>query len=189
MLGLCEGWSGLAGGRRAGFQPSVVRRLRARAGAVGISSTRRRVERQLDREAQVRSVLRRISIEEDMDRWLLAAGDVGEVLGVAKSRVSDGRAGRPHADAGSRSAGGNTGGRISRPKPGSESALRLRRAPRLALTRQAAAALGMSIKSFERHIQPELRLVRRGELRLIPVREIERWLEDNSDLALEQLGP
>jgi hypothetical protein len=79
---------------------------------------------------------------------------------------------------------------MSRPKPGSESDLRLRRAPRLALTRQeAAAALGMSINSFERHVQPELRLVRRGKLRLIPVREIERWLEDNSDLALEQLGP
>jgi hypothetical protein len=58
------------------------------------------------------------------------------------------------------------------------------------LTRQeAAAALGMSINSFERHVQPELRLVRRGKLRLIPVREIERWLEDNSDLALEPLGP
>jgi hypothetical protein len=58
------------------------------------------------------------------------------------------------------------------------------------LTRQeAAAALGMSINSFERHVQPELRLVRRGKLRLIPVREIERWLEDNSDLALEHLGP
>ena len=68
--------------------------------------------------------------------------------------------------------------------------MRLRRAPRLALTRQeAAAALGMSINSFERHVQPELRLVRRGKLRLIPVREIERWLEDNSDLALDQLRP
>jgi hypothetical protein len=78
---------------------------------------------------------------------------------------------------------------MSRPKPGSESAQRLRRAPRLALTRQeAAAALGMSINSFERHVQPELRLVRRGKLRLIPVHEIERWLDENSDAALEQLG-
>jgi hypothetical protein len=78
---------------------------------------------------------------------------------------------------------------MSRPKQGSESATRLRRAPRLALTRQeAAAALGMSINSFERHVQPELRLVRRGKLRLIPVREIERWLEENSDFVLEQLG-
>jgi hypothetical protein len=46
----------------------------------------------------------------------------------------------------------------------------------------------MSINSFERHVQPELRLVRRGKLRLIPVREIERWLDENSDLTLEQLG-
>jgi hypothetical protein len=61
--------------------------------------------------------------------------------------------------------------------------------PRLALTREeAAAALGMSINSFERHVQPELRLVRRGKLRLIPVREIERWLDENSNLILEQLG-
>jgi hypothetical protein len=58
--------------------------------------------------------------------------------------------------------------------------------PRLALTRaEAAAALGMSINSFERHVQPELRLVRRGSLRLIPVREIERWLAENADLAVE----
>jgi integrase len=58
--------------------------------------------------------------------------------------------------------------------------------PRLALTRgEAAAALGMSINSFERHVQPELRLVRHGSLRLIPVREIERWLAENADLAVE----
>jgi hypothetical protein len=48
---------------------------------------------------------------------------------------------------------------------------------------------GLSINSFERHVRPELRLVRRGKLRLIPVREVERWLEENSDLALEQFGP
>jgi integrase len=71
---------------------------------------------------------------------------------------------------------------MSRPRPGSESAKRLRRALRLALTRQeAAAALGMSINSFERHVQPELRLVRRGKLRLIPLREIERWLDLMAD--------
>jgi hypothetical protein len=46
----------------------------------------------------------------------------------------------------------------------------------------------MSINSFERYVQPELRLVRREKLRLIPVREIERWLEENSDVMLEQLG-
>lgn len=59
-------------------------------------------------------------------------------------------------------------------------------APRLALTRaEAARALGMSIDSFERYVQPELRLVRRGKLRLIPVAEIERWLAENAARALD----
>jgi excisionase family DNA binding protein len=52
---------------------------------------------------------------------------------------------------------------------------------RLALTRaEAAAAIGVSLDSFERHIQHELRVVRRGRLRLVPVRELERWLEANA---------
>lgn len=60
------------------------------------------------------------------------------------------------------------------------------RAPRLALTRaEAARALGMSIDSFERYVQPELRLVRRGKLRLIPVAEIERWLVENASRTLD----
>jgi excisionase family DNA binding protein len=58
--------------------------------------------------------------------------------------------------------------------------------PRLALTRsEAARALGMSMDSFERYVQPELRLVRRGKLRLIPVAEVERWLSENSSRALD----
>lgn len=57
--------------------------------------------------------------------------------------------------------------------------------PRLAVTRsEAAAAMGMSVNSFERHVQPELRVIRRGQLRLYPVRELERWLEANADLTL-----
>jgi len=37
---------------------------------------------------------------------------------------------------------------------------------KLALSRrEAAASLGLSIDSFERYVQPELRLVRRGRLR------------------------
>jgi len=58
-------------------------------------------------------------------------------------------------------------------------------AGRLAITRaEAARALGVSINSFERHVQPELKIVRRGKLRLIPVREIERWLEENAEWTL-----
>lgn len=57
--------------------------------------------------------------------------------------------------------------------------------PRTALTRaEAAASLGMSLNSFERHVQPELRLVRRGKLRLVPLRELEHWLDRNAEHVL-----
>jgi hypothetical protein len=51
--------------------------------------------------------------------------------------------------------------------------------PRLALTRQDARSLGLSLDSFKRYVQPEVRLVRRGRLRLVPVRELHAWLERN----------
>jgi hypothetical protein len=58
--------------------------------------------------------------------------------------------------------------------------------PRLALCREeAAASLGMSLDSFERHVQPTLRLVRLGRMRLVPVRELERWLEQNAQGTLD----
>lgn len=56
--------------------------------------------------------------------------------------------------------------------------------PRLGLTvEEAAEAVGMSESSFKRHVQPELRIVRRGSLRIIPVPEVERWLASNATLA------
>ena len=59
-------------------------------------------------------------------------------------------------------------------------------AERLGYTKQeAAAALGMSVDSFERHVQPELRVVRRGKLRIFSRRELERWLEENQQRTLE----
>jgi hypothetical protein len=59
--------------------------------------------------------------------------------------------------------------------------------PRLALTREeAAAAIGMSLNSFERHVQPTLRLVRLGRMRLVPIRELERWLEVNAARTLDR---
>jgi hypothetical protein len=65
---------------------------------------------------------------------------------------------------------------------------RLKEPRRLALTkREAAAALGMSIDSFERHVQPELRVVRRGRLRLFALFEIERWLRENGAKTIEPL--
>ena len=57
---------------------------------------------------------------------------------------------------------------------------------RLALTRaEAAEALGISVDSFERYVQPEIRLVRRNSIRLIPVGELERWVDENAARALD----
>jgi excisionase family DNA binding protein len=57
---------------------------------------------------------------------------------------------------------------------------------RLALSKhEAADALGVSIDFLEEHVMHELRIVRRGRRRLIPVRELERWLEENALRTLD----
>jgi hypothetical protein len=54
-------------------------------------------------------------------------------------------------------------------------------APAVAVTRGTAAQmLGMSLTTFEQHVQPHIKLIRRGRLRLVPVRELERWVEQNA---------
>ena len=58
--------------------------------------------------------------------------------------------------------------------------------PRLALTRrEAAASLGMSLNHFERKVQPDLKLVLCGQLVLIPVAELERWIQRRARQVLE----
>jgi excisionase family DNA binding protein len=48
----------------------------------------------------------------------------------------------------------------------------------LALTpEQAAVALSMSRDTFDRYVRDELRLVRVGRKVLVPVSELERWLD------------
>lgn len=44
--------------------------------------------------------------------------------------------------------------------------------------------LGVSKKFFDEHVRPELRLVRRGRKVLVPIRELERWLEANAAVTL-----
>lgn len=56
--------------------------------------------------------------------------------------------------------------------------------PRLALTREeAAAAIGVSLSFFAEHVQPELRLVRRGNVRVVPVAALDEWLQRNAERA------
>lgn len=55
---------------------------------------------------------------------------------------------------------------------------------RVTLSKQeAAAALGVSVTFFEDEIAHELKMIRRGRRRLVPVSELERWADKNADLA------
>jgi len=57
--------------------------------------------------------------------------------------------------------------------------------PRVCLTRhEAAQSLGLSLDSFERHVQPEIKMVRRGKLRLVPVTELNRWAERSAEAVV-----
>lgn len=59
--------------------------------------------------------------------------------------------------------------------------------PRIALTpAEAAAAIGVGPDFFDANVAPELRLVRRGRKRLIPVTELERWTAENASRALRE---
>lgn len=49
---------------------------------------------------------------------------------------------------------------------------------------QAAAALGMSVDSFDRYVGPQVRCIRRGRLRLYPVVELQRWADVNAEHLL-----
>jgi excisionase family DNA binding protein len=58
--------------------------------------------------------------------------------------------------------------------------------PRLALTAmEAPQALGVSHDFFREHIAGELRWVRKGRKKLVSLRELERWLEENSSRVFE----
>lgn len=58
--------------------------------------------------------------------------------------------------------------------------------PRLALNPdEAAAAVGISRDHLERHVMPELRVVRSGRRVIVPVRELQRWLDANAAMLLD----
>lgn len=56
--------------------------------------------------------------------------------------------------------------------------------PRIALTPpEAAAAIGVGPDFFNANVAPELRLIRKGRKRLVPVSELERWTAENASRA------
>jgi excisionase family DNA binding protein len=58
--------------------------------------------------------------------------------------------------------------------------------PRVTVTpEEASASLGVSRDFFDEHVKPELRLIRRGRLILIPIRELDRWADENAARVLE----
>jgi hypothetical protein len=50
----------------------------------------------------------------------------------------------------------------------------------------AAQLLSMSRDSFDRYVRDELRLIRRGRLVLVPVRELEAWVTANASRTLPE---
>ena len=60
--------------------------------------------------------------------------------------------------------------------------------PRLALRKpEAAAALGVSDETFDRHVRPSLPVVRLGGTRVYPVSALERWLLENAVAPVDEL--
>lgn len=60
---------------------------------------------------------------------------------------------------------------------------------RLALRRgEAAAALGLSDESFDRYVRPHIRVCRLGALRLYPLVELQRFLDDQASSPLEDVA-
>jgi len=51
---------------------------------------------------------------------------------------------------------------------------------------EAPQALGVSHDFFREHVAGELRWVRRGRKKLVSLRELDRWLEDNSSRVFKE---
>ena len=59
--------------------------------------------------------------------------------------------------------------------------------PRFALTpSEAAASIGVGLDFFDRLVAPDLRVIRKGRKRLIPVTELERWVAENSEPPMSE---
>jgi len=57
--------------------------------------------------------------------------------------------------------------------------------PRVTLTREEAAdSLGMSLDSFERYVQPDIRVIRLGRMMLVAVADLEAWAAEAGERTL-----
>ena len=50
---------------------------------------------------------------------------------------------------------------------------------------EAAESLGVSPDFFRERVLPDLRIVREGRIKLVPLKELDRWLDANATKALE----
>ena len=58
---------------------------------------------------------------------------------------------------------------------------------RVTLNRQEAAeALGISVDSFERYVQPDVKVIRRSKLRLFLRSELAKWAEANAEAPMAE---
>lgn len=68
----------------------------------------------------------------------------------------------------------------------SDAAVKLRatyEVPKLALSiEETCAALGISWDLWDQHVRPEVRMIRVGRRRLVPVAELQRWLAEHAEL-------
>jgi hypothetical protein len=46
--------------------------------------------------------------------------------------------------------------------------------------REAADSMGMSLRTFERRVQPDVRIVAVGQLRLVAPSELQRWADEHA---------
>lgn len=51
---------------------------------------------------------------------------------------------------------------------------------------EAIAALGVSEEFFATHVRPELKLIRRGRLVLVPVAELQKWVATHAERTLRE---
>jgi hypothetical protein len=60
--------------------------------------------------------------------------------------------------------------------------------PRYALTRREAAdSIGMSVDTFERKVQPLIKVIVCGQLVLVPNAELARWVRDNARHLIDRM--